>query len=1092
MNKRLYHRLPALALAVCLTAALSLPPARAADPEEDVLVISTVEELRQLAKDCALDTWSQGKTVALAADLELEAEEFSPIPTFGGAFLGQGHTISGLRLTASGSTQGLFRYIQPTGLVRDLSVRGIVAPEGTRSAVGGIAGSNAGTLENCSFQGTVRGESLVGGIAGRNDPSGQIIGCSAGGTVSGESASGGIAGRNLGLLLKCENSAGVNLTHTETPVDLLGTDAGAALEERAAADDETYHLLSSCSDTGGIAGDSSGVIQSCINRGDVGYPHVGYNTGGIAGRQDGYLAGCVNHGAIHGRKDVGGIVGQAEPWLVLDPGPQTLDRLRSELDTLDRLINRALSSAENTGDRISAHLTAMGGFTGDARDSSKRLLDRAMSFADDNVAEINVLAADVANALDKISPAMDDLSDAGRRLEQLSRQLDRAFEDMEEAADSSGTVFAALRASARDLRQGRDELSAAMQEFQAALDAIRRAVFPGGSPSFPPLEELAESRERIRRAFDNMRNAGNRLDAALSDLQQALGEAGLMSNQLGNALEDLQDAANSSASIGRLLKSAFQAISSGVDQLTSSGPARFISLGEEAREAGDSLYSALNGLSGEMETLNRTVQSGANTLTGDLRAISRQFNIICSVMMDAIENLGERRQEGIEGFVQDTSDEDIADTREGKAADCRNTGTVEGDRNVGGIAGAVAVELDLDPEDDSASRLTFEHTYETKAILQGCVNQGAVTAKKDCAGGLAGRMDLGTVLDCQNYGPVSSTGGNYVGGAAGWAAATVRNCFVKSTLSGKDYIGGIAGWASRLRDCCAIATVTEGTECLGAIAGGVETGGVLQNNLFLNTGLAGVDGVSYAGRAEPVSFDRLSRLPGAPPEFTSFTLTLLAEGETVAQIPFLYGEDLSRVPLPPVPEKEDCYGQWPDFDASGVQSDITVEAVYAPWVTVTASQELSGNRSLALAEGKFTQEAVLHVSDGGQAPPQEAGEAAAVWEIALSGTELGPEDSVPLRLLSPDGGEANVWQYRNGAWQPAEAVLNGQYLLLTMKGTRGVFCIQPQAGTKWMVPAAAGAGVLALLLLIARRRRLNQQAAASVQAQKHAESASAK
>ena len=50
-----------------------------------------------------------------------------------------------------------------------------------------------------------------------------------------------------------------------------------------------------------------------------------------------------------------------------------------------------------------------------------------------------------------------------------------------------------------------------------------------------------------------------------------------------------------------------------------------------------------------------------------------------------------------------------------------------------------------------------EFTYETKAVLQGCVNYGSVTAKKDCVGGLAGRMDLGTALDCQNYGPVEST-----------------------------------------------------------------------------------------------------------------------------------------------------------------------------------------------------------------------------------------------------------------------------------------------------------------------------------------------
>ena len=1057
MNKRFHNRLSALLLAGWLISSLALPAVRAAGG--DTVTVSSAEDLRQLAEDCALDTWSQGKTVLLTADLDLTKEDFTPIPTFGGAFLGQGHTISGVNLTASGSNQGLFRYIQPGASVQDLAVKGQVVPGGSRSTVGGLAGVNQGTIQNCAVEGTVSGESAVGGLVGRNGAEGQIIGCSAAGSVSGSSATGGIVGRNAGMLLKCENRAGVNLT--EADPDAAVTDL-TSLEEDS-------RLLDGSADTGGIAGYSNGVIQSCTNRGDVGRPHAGYNTGGIAGRQSGYLAGCVNTGSIRGRKDVGGIAGQAEPWLVLDPGPQTLDRLRTELDTLNRLINRALNDAERTGDRVSAHLTAMGSFTGDARESSKRLLDRTLTFVDDNVSQVNTLAADVTNALDKISPAMDDLSDAGRRLEQMSRRLDRALKDLEGAADAGGTVFSSLRSSAEGLRQGQSQLSAAMEEFQSALDAIYHAVFPGGSPTLPSPEELAAAREHIRQAFDTMQAPGDRLDGALSQLQRALADAEHMSGRLGDALEDLQDAANSSAAIGRLLKSAFRSIGDGVDQLTRSGPAQFTNLGEEAREASESLYDALGGLSGEMEELNRTVQSGNSTLTGDLRAVSRQFSIICNVMMDTIDNLDERRQEGIEGFVQDTSDEDIADTREGKLADCRNGGAVEGDRNVGGIAGAVAIELDLDPEDDNADRFTLESTYETKAVLHGCVNRGAVTAKKDCAGGIAGRMDLGTALDCQSYGPVASTGGNYVGGIAGWADAGLRGCWAKNTLSGGDYVGGVAGWASRLQGCRAIATIEEGKECLGAVAGWVEENGLLSDNCFVNTGWAGVDGVSYAGRAEPVPFEALSQLPGLPQEFTAFTLTLTANGETVARLPFFYGDDLSRLQLPQVPEQEGCYGVWPEFDRSGIRSDITAEAVYAPWVTVAASQELSGKLSLALAEGRFTQETALHVTDSPLQPPQEAGAGAAVWEVSLTGAELEADADLPLRLLSPEGG--SVWQYRDGQWQRTKAVQNGQYLLLTMTGTQGIFCIGSARSASWLIPAAAGGViVLAALALIVRKR----------------------
>lgn len=128
MNKRFNDRLTALLLAGWLIASFALPVAGAAGPEGDTVAISTEEELRRLAKDCALDTWSRGKTFILTADLDLEGEEFTPIPTFGGTFEGRGHTISGVNLTAPGSDQGLFRYIQTGAVVRDLTIKGQVAP----------------------------------------------------------------------------------------------------------------------------------------------------------------------------------------------------------------------------------------------------------------------------------------------------------------------------------------------------------------------------------------------------------------------------------------------------------------------------------------------------------------------------------------------------------------------------------------------------------------------------------------------------------------------------------------------------------------------------------------------------------------------------------------------------------------------------------------------------------------------------------------------------------------------------------------------------------------------------------------------------
>ena len=64
-------------------------------------------------------------------------------------------------------------------------VKGRIKPGGTRASVGGIAGSNAGTIENCAFDGVVSGTSQIGGIAGVNTVKGSINGCAVSGTVYG-------------------------------------------------------------------------------------------------------------------------------------------------------------------------------------------------------------------------------------------------------------------------------------------------------------------------------------------------------------------------------------------------------------------------------------------------------------------------------------------------------------------------------------------------------------------------------------------------------------------------------------------------------------------------------------------------------------------------------------------------------------------------------------------------------------------------------------------------------------------------------------------------------------------------------------------
>ena len=311
-------------------AAQSPASAEESGTEERSLHLASIEDYRALAADCALDSFSRGLTVILDTDLDLSAAPGVTIPIFSGVFEGRGHTLSGLSLTG-GSNLGLFRYLQEGAVVRDLKLTGSVAPDEGSDKVGALAGSSYGSIENCSFEGSVTARNYVGGLVGESY--GSIRGCVSGAEVVGKRFTGGIVGYSEGLVMNCKNTGAVNTTVTEEMLSLDDlTAVSGGVRELLNAEDENV-----VSDSGGIAGYSGGVLINCVNRGAVGYQHFGYNVGGIAGRQAGYLTGCENHGTVLGRKDVAGVVGQMEPFLNLISEAS----LAEEIVTLNEYLNAA-------------------------------------------------------------------------------------------------------------------------------------------------------------------------------------------------------------------------------------------------------------------------------------------------------------------------------------------------------------------------------------------------------------------------------------------------------------------------------------------------------------------------------------------------------------------------------------------------------------------------------------------------------------------------------------------------------------------------------------------------------------------------------
>ena len=385
--------------------------------------IGTAEEFVDFAAKCYIDSWSRNKYVSLKADIDLTGVDFQVIPVFNGIFDGVGHTISGLDYLGDGYVVGLFRYVESQGTIQNLTLKGNISSENEKECIGSICGVNYGTIRNCTFQGTVSGRDTVGGIAGINEGTGTITGCAVKGRITGYYSTGGIAGINHGALNYCSNRAGINDDSAWVEED--DEMGGLGIFESLANNDDNE--LYSGVDTGGIAGFSDGVISRCTNTGTVGYEHTGYNIGGIAGRQSGIVSLSTNNGTVYGRKDVGGIVGQMEPFIEIDEA----ESLRNAIDKLHDVIEKTINDMDSAKDVVKRDVDSMQSYADNAIDTGDILVTQLSDFVDTNVDEVNSLSGRMEHVIDmlpdilnNVSAAGDAMSDLNDVAKQLSKDLD--------------------------------------------------------------------------------------------------------------------------------------------------------------------------------------------------------------------------------------------------------------------------------------------------------------------------------------------------------------------------------------------------------------------------------------------------------------------------------------------------------------------------------------------------------------------------------------------------------------------------------------------------------------------------------------------
>ena len=503
----------------------------------DTIQICSAEDWAALAKKCKTDSWSRGRTVELLQNVDLSGEAFTPIPTFGGTFYGNGYTISGVSLSHNGSYQGLFRYIQAGAVVRDLHVEGAIAPGGSRECVGGLVGEHSGVLQNCSFSGTVDGEMNVGGLCGYITESGVVEQSRFSGNVTGKTYTGGICGQNFGRVQSCENHGAVNTTNDEEAKPLQDMELDVT-ELRSTQNIDTN------TDTGGICGYTKGSVIGCKNYGNVGYPSVGYNTGGICGRQAGYIGLCENYGEIKGRKDIGGIAGQAEPYVVLAFSKDIIGKTQDKIVEMQNSIDAATANIQAIVDgygaisAVTESLDALNASLSGVGNAAELVSDGVVDYADDAADSVNALSDRLHTALDNSQEVLDTLSLGADHMTDGFSALQESGEYLEKLAASLGDAInqadtAQFADASMHLKRASSQFAQAMSSFEDSIDAVE-----GGAKK---LQEALRALAKALEKKDNVEGQFQLVWESLGEIQEGFSDAGEAMTDTADTLQGLYD-----------------------------------------------------------------------------------------------------------------------------------------------------------------------------------------------------------------------------------------------------------------------------------------------------------------------------------------------------------------------------------------------------------------------------------------------------------------------------------------------------------------------------------------------------------------------
>lgn len=271
-------------------------------------------------------TASAADSYTLEKDIDLGGEALPSIESFAGKFDGKNHTIKGASVAGNfiGTLSGTFSNVTLAGITLENSliasatesavISGVILdkdckvsfPEPAESAnFGAIAGTNLGSIENCSnaaeinlkYAALPKASCNWGGIVGYT--SGVVKGCSnsAKVAISVEAPQSGtfhtfagVVGMYEGpagqsMVVNCSNTGEVSVEYVTAVYFYTGGVVGGTPSAKNTPGN--YGVIDGCTNEGNVA-------MHYINGGSGAYPNIG----GVVGYTEGALKGCNNKGDI--------------------------------------------------------------------------------------------------------------------------------------------------------------------------------------------------------------------------------------------------------------------------------------------------------------------------------------------------------------------------------------------------------------------------------------------------------------------------------------------------------------------------------------------------------------------------------------------------------------------------------------------------------------------------------------------------------------------------------------------------------------------------------------------------------------------------